>query len=247
MIKQHEAVIQAMRAHGGYATLGHLNHAALQVPGSSWGTKTPFASIRRIVLQRPEFFKIKPGLWGLEEARATIEKRFALGVQSTSQARDASDHYYYQGLLVELGNVRGLKTFVPHQDKNRQYLNTTLAQVCTLETFPKFTYDHVLDKAKMIDVTWFNERQMPSEVFEVEHTTPFDGAFLRFMEMQDFAVKFNIVAASARYEEYKTRIAASAFSSIRARIAFVDYEKLSDFHTKAMASAQAENALRLFG
>ena len=99
----------------------------------------------------------------------------------------------------------------------------------------------------MIDVTWFNEREMPSEVFEVEHTTPIDGALLRFLELQDFAVKFHIVAASARYAEYQTRVASSTFNPIRARVAFIDYEKLSDFHTKAMASTEAESALRLFG
>ena len=146
MITQYEAVIQAMRANGGYATFGRLNHAALRVPGSSWGTKTPFASIRGIVQTRPEFFRIKPGLWGLEEARRQIEKHFALGTQATPQARDASDHYYYQGLLVELGNLRGLKTFVPHQDKNKPYLNKTLAQACTLDALPSFSYDPSLPK-----------------------------------------------------------------------------------------------------
>ncbi len=245
-MKQYEAVIEAMRMNDGYATFGKLNQDALRVPGCQWGTKTPFASIRGIVQTRPEFFRIKPGLWGLEEARQHIEEIFALGARATQQAREASDHSYYQGLLVELGNLRGLKTFVPHQDKNKRYLNITLAQACTLDALPQFSYAHILAKARMIDVTWFNEREMPSEVFEVEHTTPFDGAFLRFMEMQDFAVKFHIVAPTARYQEYKSKIAPSTFNPIRARVAFIDYEKLSDFHTKAMASAQAETALRLF-
>ena len=160
---QYDAVIQAMRANGGYATFGQLNHAALRVPGSSWGTKTPFASIRRIVQDRPEFFRIKPGLWGLEEARPLIEQRFAMGAQATPIAQQASDHYYYQGLLVELGNLRGMKTFVPHQDKNKPYLNKTLAQACTLDALPQFSYDHILAKAKMIDVTWFNERSMQAK------------------------------------------------------------------------------------
>ncbi len=236
-----------MRANGGYATFGQLNHAALRVPGSQWGTKTPFASIRRIVQDRPEFFRIKPGLWGLEEVRAAIESRFALGAHTSLQTQQASDHYYYQGLLVEIGNLKGYDTFVPHQDKNKPYLGKTLAQACTLDTFPKFGYDHVLARARMIDVTWFNERHMPHETFEVEHTTDVHGALLRFLELQDFVVRFNIVADKAREPEVKAKLASSTFNAIRPRVAFIDYEKLSDLHTKTMASAEADNALRLFG
>ncbi len=54
-MKQHEAVIQVMKKNGGYATLGYLYKNALKVPGVIWKTKTPFASIRRIV-QDERFF-----------------------------------------------------------------------------------------------------------------------------------------------------------------------------------------------
>ena len=62
-MKQYEQVIQVMRENGGFATLGFLNHT-LDV--SKWKTKTPFASIRRIVQVERFFFKIKPGLWALK-------------------------------------------------------------------------------------------------------------------------------------------------------------------------------------
>lgn len=45
-MKQHEVVIKIMKKNGGFATLGFLNQ---NVDVSSWETKTPFASIRRIV------------------------------------------------------------------------------------------------------------------------------------------------------------------------------------------------------
>jgi hypothetical protein len=48
-MNQREAVIEAMRTNGGYATLGELYKRALKVPGVSWETKTPFKSINRIV------------------------------------------------------------------------------------------------------------------------------------------------------------------------------------------------------
>ena len=65
-MKQHETVIIALEKLGGVATLGQLNIEVMKTPHCKWGTKTPFASIRRIVQTRPkEIYKIKPGLYGL--------------------------------------------------------------------------------------------------------------------------------------------------------------------------------------
>jgi len=61
-MKQYEAVIKVMEENGGYATLGFLYQNVLNVPGCNWKTKTPFASMRRIVQNDRFFFKIKPGL-----------------------------------------------------------------------------------------------------------------------------------------------------------------------------------------
>ncbi|PKP58350.1 hypothetical protein CVT91_08710 [Candidatus Atribacteria bacterium HGW-Atribacteria-1] len=48
-MKQRDAVIKVMEGKGGYTTLGLLYQEALNVPGVTWKTKTPFASIRRII------------------------------------------------------------------------------------------------------------------------------------------------------------------------------------------------------
>ena len=61
---QAQQVIDTLRKTGGYATLGDLYHL---VDTNSWATKTPNESIRRIVQQSNEIFKIQPGLWALEE------------------------------------------------------------------------------------------------------------------------------------------------------------------------------------
>ena len=77
-MKQHEAVVEAMKQNGGFATLGYLYQAALKIPGCDWGTKTPFASIRRIVQQhRDLFFKIRPGLWALIAQRKEVLEKLA--------------------------------------------------------------------------------------------------------------------------------------------------------------------------
>jgi len=60
MVTQEQQVIEVLRRAGGYATLRRLNEL---VDFSTWATKTPEASVRRIVQNSPEIFKIQPGLW----------------------------------------------------------------------------------------------------------------------------------------------------------------------------------------
>ncbi|MGO9271458.1 MAG: hypothetical protein ACLQOO_14555 [Terriglobia bacterium] len=99
-MNQREAVVQAMRDNGGYATLGELYKKALKVAGVSWETKTPFKSINRIVQNPKYFFRIRPGLWALLEAKDKLPPDLA------EKPKPESEHTYYQGLLVELGNLR---------------------------------------------------------------------------------------------------------------------------------------------
>ena len=63
---QDQQVIEALRREGGYATLRHLYEI---VDFSNWKTKTPEATVRRIVQNSDKVFKIQPGLWALEECR----------------------------------------------------------------------------------------------------------------------------------------------------------------------------------
>ncbi len=47
------------------------------------------------------------------------------------------DHTYYQGLLVQLGNLQNFMTYVPPQDKNRLYLGKEkLASMASREKWP---------------------------------------------------------------------------------------------------------------
>jgi hypothetical protein len=71
-MNQYEAVLLAMKQNGGYATLGQLYQSAPKIPESKWGTKTPFATIRRIVQEHDEFFKIRPGLWALTSEKEKV-------------------------------------------------------------------------------------------------------------------------------------------------------------------------------
>jgi hypothetical protein len=119
-MNQREAVVEAMRANGGFATLGELYKQALKITGVKWETKTPFKSINRIVQNPKYFFRIRPGLWALLEAKDKLP------VDLMEKPKPESDHTYYQGLLVELGNLRKQQTFVPKQDRGKSFLGKPL-------------------------------------------------------------------------------------------------------------------------
>ena len=123
-MKQHEAVIQVMKENGGYATLGQLYQSVPKIPDCKWKTKTPFASIRRIVQTHDDFFKVRPGLWALTSERAKILQLFSDDISSPKKREYT--HYFFQGLVVEIGNLKGYQTFVPFQDKNKPFAHRRL-------------------------------------------------------------------------------------------------------------------------
>jgi len=240
-MKQHEAVILAMKQNGGYATLGQLYQTAPKIPGPKWATKTPFASIRRIVQTHYEFFKIRPGFWGLTSEKDKILNLFS--VEGTSSTEKEYSHYFFQGLITEIGNWKGFETFIPAQDKNKPYAKQKLGEIATSTKLYEFTYAEVIKKAQTIDVAWFNIRKYPNSFFEIEHTTDIYNSLLKFMELQDFRTSFFIVADSHRQAEFESKISSNTFSSIRPFVKFWNYDLVLNLHSKVSESILAEQAL----
>ena len=221
---QKQQVIEALLNNGGFATLRRLNEI---VDFSSWNTKTPEASVRRIVQKSKEIFKIKPGLWALEDMRDEVLQKFSLKI-GDKKSEEQFNHGYYQGLLVEIGKFRKQTTYVPAQDRNRLYLGRSLGTIADTTKLPQFTYEELLRRAKTVDVIWFNERKMPSRFFEVEHTTDIKNSLSKFYELQDFSAKFFIVADKCRKNEYDDKMSSSLFERINGRVEFCSYDEVED-------------------
>ena len=240
-ITQIEAVVRAMENVGGIATLARLNHDALRVEGANWsGTKTPFASIRRIVQTSGRFWRVRPGLWALKSREQELRSQLELPLQSeVSLAQtEAFDHGYYQGLLLELGRFERFATTVPAQDKNRRFVHTPLKDLASLEAPPVFTFEKLMRHARTIDVAWYNEREFPSAFFEVEHSTDIYNSLLKFLEFQDLRARFVIVADAARKREYDDKLHRAAFAPLRGQVEFLSYETLAQKHANAAQGAQ---------
>lgn len=240
---QTEAVIKTMEELGGYATLGSLNQHVLKNTNCKWGTKTPFASIRRIVQNERFFFKIKPGLWALKSYKNKLLFEI-LTAKATPKEQEIYNHSYYQGLLVEIGNLKKHETFVPHQDKNKKFLGKPLSEISSKNDLYVFEYKDIVDTVKNVDVSWLNERKMPISLFEIEHSTAIYPSLLKFLKLQDFNLKFIIVADNIRKSEYERKLSHEAFPPIINRVQFMDYEKLSELHTKTYELITIENNFR---
>jgi hypothetical protein len=218
-----------------------LYQSAPKIPDCEWKTKTPFASIRRIVQTHDEFFKIRPGLWALTSEKEKVLRLFS-NEKVKGKEREYS-HYFFQGLVVEIGNLKDFQTFVPAQDKNKPLGKQKLGDITTLSKLYEFTYPDVLRKAQTIDVVWFNFRKYPNSFFEVEHTTDISNSLLKYMELQDFRTNFYIVADIRRKAEFSSKITLNAFAAIKPLVKFWDYDSILDYHAKISASNLAEQAL----
>lgn len=239
-MKQYEAVIEAMEREGGYATLGRLYQVVPTMAECAWETKTPFASIRRIVQDPRFFFRIRPGLWALNNHRGRLPESVLPSGKTPVARVSENTHAYYQGLLAEVGAMRHMEIFVPLQDKNRPFMQRTLASVTTVPAMYKFTYDEMLRKAQTVDVVWFNDRKMPEAFFEVENSTDMLNALSKFVQLQDFAARFFIVADALRKREFADKVALTAFSDMRNRVLFESYEHVAGLHAKLTELALLE-------
>ena len=199
---QAQAVIEAIRQLGGIAPLANIYNVALSIPDCEWSTKTPFASIRRIVRHTKGIYVVRKGLYALESHRRQFE---ANGIVELTPANESSDtvrqftHSYFQGLLLQVGNLRNLSTFAPQQDKNKQFLtNQTIGELRSLDKIPPFTYPDLVKRSSTVDVIWFNQRGLPHSFFEIEHSTDIQNSLLKFCDLQDFHARMVIVADKRR-------------------------------------------------
>ncbi len=229
---QAQAVIETIEMLGGIATLNQINQHIFKIADCKWRTKTPFASVRRIVQLTSGIYKIKPGLYALESHRQELEGNGILVQNEHNQDSEivkTFNHAYYQGLLLEMGKMRNLDTFVPNQDKNKQFLNqAVLGDLRTIQTLPYYSYPQIVKRSSTIDVIWFNDRHMPHSFFEVEHSTDIQNSLLKFNDLQDFSARMFIVADAKRRQEFNTKLGYSAFENLfhEQRVKFIDYDSL---------------------
>lgn len=146
------------------------------------------------------------------------------------------NHGYIQGIIAEIGRIKGFDTYVPPQDKNRKFLDKRLSDVASMQQIFEFTYSEIVRFAKTVDVIWFNKRKMPNAFYEVEHTTDMQNSLSKFYELQDFRSKFYIVAPEERKRQYEDVVSRSIYKDIKNFVGFVSYDTLIRQYEKEIIS-----------
>ena len=94
---------------------------------------------------------------------------------------------------------------------------------------PAFTYERIIkESASFADVIWFNDRGFPHKIFEIEHSTDFRDAFIKFMELQDFISEFYCVSSEDRKTKFEREKSKTAFKPINDRLKFLTYEQVEN-------------------
>lgn len=238
-ITQIQAVIEIMKQKGGYATLLDLYREVPKVRNVNWNTKTPDASIRRIVQDSRHFFKIKAGLWALNDFKDKLPTDVSVLIENgrPGKENDINLHSFNQGLLINSGNLLGFKTYIPAQDKSRKYLDTPLEDLASLTTLPPFTYGTILSRIKSIDVIWLdgnNDNLFPSKIFEVENSTDFIKSLNKFNELRNFTLEMVIVAPDYKEKLFYDTLNWDIYKRLKNRVAFWDYDKLEQSYNQCI-------------
>ena len=97
-ITQGDQVIKTIKQLGGIATLLDLYK---KTNTSTWGTLTPRATIRQIAQKNKRIYKIKRGLYCLNEQREFFQEKY--DENSNVPEKQICNHSYYQGLLLGIG------------------------------------------------------------------------------------------------------------------------------------------------
>ena len=237
------AVIQTLENLGGIATLGQLYQEVFKISDCSWKTKTAFASIRRIVQTHKEIYKVQRGLYALAKCKSQLESSGM--VQTTESNKDSKEvqlftHSYYQGMLLTIGNLRGLETYAPNQDKNKMFGSQKLGDVRTIDKLPEFGYGTLVKRSATIDAIWFNSRRMPHSFFEVEHSTDIQNSLLKFLDLRDFYARMFIVADASRKKSFSDKFRSEAFKGLRdekGRVQFLSYYELEKWYNQAIEAS----------
>ena len=247
-MKQYEAVIQTIENLGGIATLGQLNQEVFKIADCEWKTQTRFASIRRIVQTNKEIYKVQRGLYALVKCKKQLE---ASGVvQMTDANKDSREvqtftHGHYQGMLLTIGNLDGLRTYAPSQDRNRMFGSLRLGNIRSMNKLPEFGYAPLVKRSSTIDTIWFNLRQMPHSFFEVEHSTDIQNSLLKYLDLQDFNTRMFIVADASRKQSFHDKMMFEAFRQLREadRVKFLSYDELEKWYNCAIVKSSLATQL----
>ena len=229
-----EAIEQVMLHNGYFASLKLIYKEIWKYKDKSKVKGlTPDCTIQALVQRDERYTKIGLGVYALTEF---LDKLPKLASPKTESEKKERLHARVQGMLIEIGNNKNEVENTYTNDKKWIFDNKTLGSLSTLSEIPPFTYESIINETvRFFDVIWFNSRNFPLKIFEVEHSTDFRDAFIKFMELQDFRTTFCCVSLENRKEKFERELNKTAFELLRNRCGFFSYEQVENDYKIAIS------------
>lgn len=232
-----EAIEQIMLHNGYLASLQHIYREFPKYRGLTG--KTPFNTIQERVQRDKKFTRIGLGLYALTGFLDKIPKEEE---PKKEKEKIEYQHTRIQGMLLEIGELQQYGTYT--YDKNKTFDGKALCLIASIKECPEFTYPNIIQQSvKFIDVIWFNKRKFPASVYEVENSTDFRSALIKFFELQDFTTKFFVVSPEARRQKFYTEIKKRAFEPIVNRCQFRAYEEVEQYYQSLLNYSRVRDLL----
>jgi len=196
--------------------------------------KTPNLTIQERVQRDKRFTKIGLGVYALTEYLDKLPK--SIEPKNEKEIQE-NKHAKIQGMLLEIGNLDDNIADTYSNNKKWIFNNKTLESLSTIKKLPPFTYERIInDSVAFADVIWFNKRGFPLVIFEVEHSTDFRDALIKFMELQDFQTRFYCVSNEEREKKFEKEKKKSSFSPIIHRVNFLSYNQIQNDYERALTT-----------
>ena len=140
---------------------------------------------------------------------------------------EESLHSILEGRLIEIGNIRGFKTYCP--DNSKTFNRKKLIDIISLHKCPKLQFSDY-NVLRNIDVLWFNKKGrnlVPEYAFEVELSTRTWPGVGRLATLSDYSnVKFYVVSNDLR----RYNQAMHSFSDLEQRYSHILTEHIGDLY-----------------
>ena len=161
----------------------------------------------------------------IKKEKREIQKEIVM-VKGISLKDLKNTHTDIEGILLEIGNMLGYKTYTPDKSK-RNTAGKMLKDICTLDHVPTdYIPPRVLNTVKQIDVIWFDKNMLPKYCFEVEHTTGLTKGLQRLYQIRLLNPNFFIIAPKKVINKFKIEIKKDPYYEIEDRFIFRSYEEL---------------------
>ena len=124
-----------------------------------------------------------------------------------SESTKGCGHSEIQGMLLEIGNIRGFETYCP--DRSGLFGNRPLGSIASLPKLPLIPGIPPRVAGK-VDVIWFRE-EFPVDAFEVELSTGIWSGLVRLGEFSRLSTHLHVITGDESGSEFDRKIGPYVF------------------------------------